>query len=501
VNENDPNEKFSMSFLAARLSQEVNGVSQLHGKVSQRIFSPLWKGYAPEELHISYVTNGVHYPTWTAPDWQRFYDKYFGEFKNLTPDKDAWSKIYEVNQKSIWDVHQGLKKDLLRVVNERVTSDESMPFQNRKIILEKLSLLDEKTLIIGYARRFVRYKRSYLLFLNREKLLSIMRNAGCPVLFLFAGKAHPADQEGKDMVKRLIEISKDPDFAGSVIFLNDYDIELAKRLVRGVDVWLNTPELELEASGTSGMKAAMNGVLNFSMLDGWWAEGYREDAGWAIGGRTKLDDSEIQDEMDADSLYRTLEQSVIPTYTDSNEEGVPLKWVSKIENSIAHIAPQFTMKRMLEEYESKFYQKLYQRCSLLSNNNFEAAVQLAAWKSKVAAEWNQIEIVSADIYDSANKAFPLGGNLSPKIVLYMDDISVNDVGVELLFIKRRKPGVVFGKIISHYELLPIAAENKQVTFSAEIPMNQTGVYEYAIRVFPKNALLPYRMDFPLYKWF
>lgn len=501
VNENDSEEKFSMSNLAARLSQEMNGVSALHGEVSRKMFSPLWSAYASQELHVGHVTNGVHLPTWTSPKWQELYEQMGGgDFVEKSRDKSIWEKIYEVPDKTIWDLHSELKKELLLEVVNRVQNDASIAYQNREKILYKLKALDEKTLVFGFARRFVSYKRALLLFQDPEKIANIIKNAGCPVLFLFAGKAHPQDKAGKDIIRQIIEISEKPEFQGNVIFLHNYDIVLAKHLTRSVDVWLNTPELYMEASGTSGMKALANGVLNFSMRDGWWAEAYREDCGWAIGGATNQANPDIQYELDANSLYYTLEQEIIPLYMDRNKDGVPEKWVGMVKNSIHNLLPQYSMMRTLDDYDAKFYFRIKDRAAPMRQDNFARAKEIAHWKNAVTEAWPHVQVLSAQVYDSANKALPTGSTLSPRVEINTGGLSANDIGAEIVFVRGRYEDDKFGTIVFKQELLPEKVVDDQVSYSAKIPVTRSGVYEYVIRIYPKNPLLIYREDMPLAKW-
>jgi alpha-glucan phosphorylase-like protein len=360
--QNDPNDKFSMSVLATNLSQEVNGVSQIHGRVSREMFQSLFPGYFPDELHIGYVTNGVHYPTWTDASWQQLYKKYFvHDFEQDQSNASLWAAINDVPDQEIWNIRTSLKAELLAYVKYRVKNDLTEREESPKLIVKTLESINKNALVIGFARRFATYKRAHLLFTNLEKLSKIVNNPDFPVLFLFAGKAHPNDKAGQDLIKRIIEVSKMPDFIGKVLFIENYDMELGKRLTSSVDIWLNTPTRPLEASGTSGEKAVMNGVLNFSVLDGWWAEGYRANAGWAIQEKRTYVNQFYQDELDVETIYSLLEHEIVPMYFGRNAEGVPEKWVKFIKNNISEIAPHFTMKRMLDDYFDRYYYKLIGR--------------------------------------------------------------------------------------------------------------------------------------------
>jgi len=497
----NPDEKFSMSLFAANLSQEINGVSEIHEGVSRKMFGHLWKGYARDEFPIGHVTNGVHYATWTAPEWQKVHENVMGkDFKFKIDEKENWKNIKNESDKTIWDVHTTLKARLLEEIKKRLRDEAIGQHKNVKNLLQQISLLNEKTLIIGFARRFVTYKRSALLFYNQEKLANIIKSSKFPVLFLFAGKAHPNDYAGQEMIRNIVEISQQKRFQGHVLFIQNYDMLLAKYFTQGVDVWLNTPEIGMEASGTSGMKAALNGVLNFSALDGWWGEAYNSDIGWTFTSSFTGNNYEIQNEIESEMLYQVLENEIIPLYADRNKEDIPVNWIHKIKNSIAQITPQFTTKRMISEYTEKYYKKLQIRNTMIHANEFESAKKIACWKLKITREWANIKVISMDVYDSANKPFPLGSEIHPSIVIDIGALSPDEIGIEVLFIEKRKDQEDFDKIVFKSELSIIETKGKQVTFSCKIPITQSGVYEEGFRIYPKNTLLASRLDFPILKW-
>jgi len=376
-------EKFSMSILAVKLSQEVNGVSKLHGEVSREMFTGLWPGYLTDELHIGYVTNGVHLPTWLGPEWKKLYERTFGEnCFTRQEDRVMWDKIKFVQDRVIWDLKTEERERLINFIKERLDNVSSRIMDNPAQMLEIANALDSNTLTIGFARRFATYKRAHLLFRDKKRLAEILNNPDKPVQFIFAGKAHPKDFPGQDLIKMIVEISKQPEFIGKIIFLQNYDIGLAKRLVRGVDIWLNTPTRPLEASGTSGEKAVMNGTMHFSVLDGWWAEGYRADAGWALPVDRSFENQELQDELDAERIYSLLENDITVKFYDRNENDIPEDWVGMIRNTIAHVAPEFTMNRMLRDYLSRFYLNLYERSRKLKEKEYLVPKELALWEEQ-----------------------------------------------------------------------------------------------------------------------
>ena len=326
----------------------------------------------------------------------------------------------------------------------------------------------------------------------------MVNNPDRPVIFLFAGKAHPADGQGQELIKKIVEISLRPNFVGKIIFLENYNMSLATYLVQGVDVWLNTPTRPLEASGTSGMKANFNGGLNFSVLDGWWAEGHIEGAGWALPEEQTYENNDFQNELDAQLIYDLFEQEVLPTYFRRDEAGVPNDWVKRIKLMLAEIAPEFSMKRMLDEYHAKFYGKLATRHRSMRDDNFGIARAQAAWKRRIVAAWDGITVVNKQVFDSSNRAVPLGDNFDATISLYLNGLGKEDLGIEWVFGKRDVSGKMETKLIRPME--NTSFENGVAVFTCAIQMNLAGVYEYGFRIFPRNVNLPHRQDFGLVKW-
>lgn len=488
-------EKFNMSFLAAHLSQEMNGVSLLHGTVTQQMFSKLWPGYLPEELHISYVTNGVHYPTWTAKSLKKLYRESFGEgFENNLADTDYWEKIHDVPDAKIWDIKQKLRARLVNTIKDRYKENWVKRHEDPRRIVAINRQLSDKALTICFARRFATYKRAHLLFRNPDRLAQILNIPGKPVQLIFAGKAHPNDKAGQDLIKMIIDISKRPEFLGKIIFLQNYDINLAKTLVQGSDVWLNTPTRPLEASGTSGEKAVVNGTLHFSVLDGWWVEGYQPEAGWALTNETTYEDIGLQDDLDAEIIYSLLEQEVIPTFYDRNKADVPENWVRMMKNSIASIAPHFVTSRMLHDYIQRFYSKLYDRTVLLTENDYERAKRVSSWKKRIKRAWNNINVVEFSLFDSGSELFEMDKAYEGKVILDLNEISAADVGVELVITENGE------RLISTHEFTLEKSTADKAYYSAKVSIAQPGTFSYGIRIFPKNENLPHRQDINLVKW-
>ena len=492
-------EKFSMSILAANMSQNVNGVSMLHGKVSQEIFSNMYPGYLPEELYISYVTNGVHYPTWTSKLWKNIHSGVFGpEFQTHHYDKKCFEGIYNVPDEEIWSARKFLKKELMDTIMERLSDPgRSAHYTPRQIVTIK-ERMREDVLTIGFARRFATYKRATLLFSDLDRLDAIVNNPRCPVQFVFAGKAHPADGAGQDLIKQVVEISKQDRFLGRIIFVPGYDITLAKRLVQGVDVWLNNPTRPLEASGTSGEKAAMNGVMHFSVLDGWWVEGYKEGAGWALPQENTYDDANYQNELDAATIYATIENQIAPTYYDLDKDsGLSTTWIGYIKNTIAKVACNFTTNRMLTDYCDHFYLPQSARFNELAADGAKLAREIAAWKKMVRDEWDNIRVIS---FTQPNAAYVLSHDkmLKSEVTLDLGRLKPEDIGVETVFASSDVKGTLHIQEVCELEM--IKCENNIATYQTMVLPERTGMYQVGTRIFPKNPRLPHRQDFPLVKW-
>ncbi|MBC5620179.1 alpha-glucan family phosphorylase [Butyricimonas hominis] len=498
VNANDPNEKFSMSFLAANLSQEVNGVSWLHGKVSRDIFKDLWPGYMPEELHISYVTNGVHYPTWAAPEWKKIQGGVFGEkFKTHHYDKACFEGIYQVPDSIISETRNILRSRLIRHIKHRLADEQVTAYFTPKQIVDIQDTLRDDILTIGFARRFATYKRAHLLFRNLDRLNEIVNNPDRSVQFIFAGKAHPADQAGQDLIKRIVEVSKYPQFLGKILFLPNYDMDLARLMVQGVDVWMNTPTRPQEASGTSGEKAAMNGVMHFSVLDGWWVEGYQKDAGWALPMERAYENQEFQNELDSEMIYNIIESEIAPAFYDKAADGISASWAGFIKNTIAKVAANFTSNRMLSDYEDKFYLPMSRRYHRLSENNYALANQIAEWKKKVSREWDSVQVDGLILPDKSKQIISLGKSYQAKVTLELGELSLDDVGIELVAMMKKDERL---EVCFTQEFVPVSFENGKGLYSIEVTPDDPGQFMLGLRIFPKNILLPHRQDFALVKW-
>ncbi len=494
------NERFSMSVFALNTAQEANGVSKLHGDVSKVMFQPVWKGYFPEELHVSYVTNGVHLPTWASSSSKRMFENNFDKnFYNDQSNPEIWKTLLDMSDDDIWAWRMFLKEKLIKYIRKEFTDGWLKNQANPSRIISMLDEINPNALLIGFSRRFATYKRAHLLFSDLDRLARILNNPEQPVQFIFAGKAHPADGGGQALIKTIVEISRRPEFLGKIIFLENYDMHLAKRLISGVDIWLNTPTRKQEASGTSGEKALMNGVLNFSVLDGWWYEGYVEGGGWALTDKRTYEDQNFQDELDASTIYAMLEQDIVPLYFARNSNGYSHQWVQYIKKSMTEIAPHYTTKRMMDDYFARFYNKLAQRSQQLASNDFAKAKEIVAWKEDTAAKWDNMEILKVCFAPVQDVDINNGEHtVYGEVVIDKKDM-VADLGVECVLVDH---DAVDNKttFIESYEFDLVKTDGSKLYFQTKEALNDPGTHQYALRVFPKNADLPHRMDFAYVRW-
>ncbi|RGP09508.1 alpha-glucan family phosphorylase [Parabacteroides gordonii] len=494
------NEKFSMSVFALNTCQEANGVSWLHGKVSQKMFAPVWKGYFPDELHVSWVTNGVHMPTWASTEWKRFFNEHFDKkFLTDQSNKKYWEAIQNVSDDEIWDLRKTLKKKLIEYIKVQYKQNWLKNQGDPSKVVSVLEKINPNALLIGFGRRFATYKRAHLLFTDLDRLAKIVNNEKYPIQFVFTGKAHPADGGGQGLIKHIVEISRRPEFLGKIIFLENYDMRLARHLIAGVDVWLNTPTRPLEASGTSGEKAEMNGVLNFSVLDGWWYEGYKEGAGWALTDKRTYENQQYQDQLDAATIYHILETELIPTYYAKNSKGYSPEWIQYIKNSMSQIAPDYTMKRMLDDYIDRFYNKLATRSSHLRENSFAEAKAIAAWKEEVAQHWDSFQVESFTCSKDLSVDSPVvGQEYSFNLVIDRKDLQ-GMLGAEVVVTKENSENHQLELLYTkQFELKK--EEGSKLFFELKTTPSEAGNHKMGFRVYPVNKELPHRMDFAYIRW-
>ncbi|MDR3328958.1 MAG: alpha-glucan family phosphorylase, partial [Prevotellaceae bacterium] len=495
----NPSEKFSMSHLACNCSQEVNGVSWLHGEVSREILRGLWPGYQPEELHIGYVTNGVHYDTWASSEWKSLQAEAFGaEFKSHHYDKSCFSNIHSVPDEKIWELRKMLRNKLIRFIRQRINNSAIQKYHTPRELVEIKDTLRDDILTIGFARRFATYKRAHLLFKNIDRLNDIINNPQMPVQFLFAGKAHPADKAGQDLIKYIVEVSRRPQFIGKILFLQNYDIRVARKMVSGVDVWMNTPTRPLEASGTSGEKAVMNGVLNLSVLDGWWVEGYKPNAGWALPMERAYDNQDFQDELDSETIYTLIENEIVPKFYARNANNIPVEWVQMIKHNIADVASSFTTNRMLIDYETRYYDKLSTRYHDMRTDDFAKAKDIAEWKKRVSRQWGSIDVIAQKQLNMQQEDITLGSRYESEVRLDIGTLDPAEVGVELVIAEQDHSGKK--KITGTFEYACTQQVGSSATYTLNIQMEKPGIIFTGVRLYAKNPSLPHRQDFALVRW-
>ena len=406
--------------------------------------------------------------------------------------------IYKIPDEEIWNLKQNMRLKTIGYIKQRFTSTWIKRHENPKLISEVLGKLNPYALTIGFARRFATYKRAHLLFRNLDRLSKLVNDPARPVQFIFAGKAHPADKAGQDLIKHIIEISKRPEFIGKILFVQNYDMNLAKMMLQGVDIWMNTPTRPLEASGTSGEKGVMNGTIHFSVLDGWWVEGYKKDAGWALPQENAYEINDLQDELDAETIYNIFEEEILPAFYDRNINGIPEKWVSYIKNTFAQVAPNFTTARMIRDYQDRFYKPQADRSARLVAANFKLAKEIAVWKSAVSADWDQIEVKNVQITDGITNVLKIGEVYPARVVVDIKNLKPQDLSVEMVITengKESRPNLI--------ECLPFTVEKSEgqiITYKLDLNLMNAGAFGYAIRIVPNHPELPHRQDFHYLKW-
>lgn len=491
------NQGFNMAVLALKIAGKKNGVSKLHSGVSKKLFSELWPNIQTEEIPIDYVTNGVHTCTWLAPTLKELYNTYMRPFwQEITHEKNVWNDIDNIPDDKLWEAHMIQKQKLVRLVRKNIKEQKIRNNASLEEINEVDKLLDPNVLTIGFARRFATYKRADLIFRDIERITNILNNPNKPVQIIFAGKPHPADIQGQDLVKRIYEISNMPQFKGKVIILENYNMYISRYLISGVDIWLNNPRRPLEASGTSGEKAGLNGVLNLSILDGWWFEGYDGQNGWAIGDETEYSNYEIQDNADSQSIYNTLENEIIPLYYDKSDMSQNKKWITHMKNSIKSVGGIYNTGRMVVDYTEQLYvpQINLTKSGKYSNEN---VTEFLEWEKKIRENWNNITIESVN--SLADVSTNAGDLIEMKCLVNLGNISTEDVSVELFYGKFDDTNKIIDSNYINMELTNKVEDNKY-EYSTKISMNNGGNYGYTFRIMPTNPLLINQQDLALCKW-
>lgn len=489
---------FNMGILALKVAGKKNGVSKLHGAVSRELFGDVWPEIAANESPITHVTNGIHTCSWLAPSLKQLYNKYLMPYwQDNIYDDEMWKGINDIPNKELWNIHQERKEKLLSLVKESTTNRLRRSGYSYEEINDITSKLDNNVLTIGFARRFATYKRATLIFKDLERITQILNNQGKPVQLIFAGKAHPADKEGQDLIKRIHEISMMPQFKGKIFLLENYNIAMSRYLVSGVDVWLNNPRRPMEASGTSGQKASVNGVINFSVLDGWWAEGYNQENGWTIGTNAEYSSYEEQDIADSQSMYRTLEEKIIPAYYQKDEKGISEKWMKIMKNSIMTTGGKYSTSRMLVDYANNLYMPL---CNLTKKyyDNVDNVAEFNSWKKSLYTNWKDIKITQKNNLN--NITMDAGNKIEVKCEVLLPNIDINNIKVECYYGKILDNGVV-----ENVNIISMKLENENETermyeYSTKIELKTGGNYGYTFRVMPKHDMILDSENLNLVKW-
>ena len=490
---------FNMGILALKIAGKKNGVSKLHGEVSRELFSEVWPHIAPSESPITYVTNGIHTCTWLAPKLKELYNKYLIPYWQDNIHEDyVWEKIKTIPDEKLWKVHTDRKIKLLELVKENVTKRLRREGVGYDEITEITSKLNPEALTIGFARRFATYKRATLIFKDLERITQILNDEKRPVQLIFAGKAHPADKEGADLIKYIHEISLKPQFKGKIFILENYNIEVSRYLVSGVDVWLNNPRRPMEASGTSGQKASVNGVINFSVLDGWWAEGYNQKNGWTIGTNAEYPSYEEQDKADSESMYYTLEHKIIPIYYDKDRNGISKNWVEIMKNSIISTGGKYSTSRMLVDYTNQLYMPLI-NLTKKYYNDLDKVAHFNCWKQNLYANWKDIQIEQSE--DNAdNITVDAGEEMNVRCSVILPNIDVKNIRVEVYYGKFLENGSVEDVKIIPMKLEKTEESEKKYYYSAKINLTSGGNYGYTFRVMPENEMILDSENLDLIKW-
>ena len=491
---------FNMGMLALRIAGKKNGVSKLHGAVSRRLFSDVWPNIAPDESPIEYVTNGIHTCSWLAPSMKKLFNQYLKPYwQDNIQDDETWNDIKNIPNKELWDTHTDRKKKLCALVKNNITTRLKSSGYNYEEINEIVSKLNPNALTIGFARRFATYKRATLIFRDLERLTQLLNNPERPVQLIFAGKAHPADKEGQDLIKYIHEVSMKPQFKGKIFLLENYNIAMSRYLISGVDVWLNNPRRPMEASGTSGQKASVNGVINFSVLDGWWAEGYNQKNGWTIGDNTEYQSYEEQDIADSESLYNTLENKIIPLYYENKkEDGVSDKWMEMFKNSIISTGGRYSTSRMVIDYTRDYYVEL---ANLSKNHyqNLDEVIDFTNWKKNMYASWKDIKITQNNNLD--NITIDAGNQIEVHCIVNLpENIDCNSIRTEVYYGKILENGIMEQIQTVPMNLIEQDDENRTYKYSAKIELKTGGNYGYTFRVMPQTAMMLDTANLDLIQW-
>ncbi len=497
-NPHDGTENFSMAILAIKLSEHINGVSKLHAQVSKKMWRDMWPQIPIEEIPIPSITNGIHPSSWISKDMANLYDRYLSPtWRRKTADLADWKSVEQIPAEELWRTHERRRERLVAIARDRLRRQLERQGALPSELKKAEEVLDPEALTIGFARRFATYKRATLLLQDPERLKKILNNKDFAVQIIFAGKAHPKDTPGKEFIRKIIHLGRLDDFRNSIVFLEDYDIELSRYLVQGVDVWLNTPRRPNEASGTSGMKAALNGVINVSVLDGWWDEAYNPNVGWAIGWGEEYEDTNYQDEIESQTLYNLLEKEIIPLFYDRGRNNIPRKWIDLMKNSMVEICPVFNSNRMVREYTERFYIPAIKKYQTLFKNNQKKTRELSAWKTHLFNNWQNIRFIQ--ISENGARQHQVGSKIDIEAKICLGNLKPEDISVEIYHgYVDTNDEIVNGLI----EVMTCVEQNEDevYTFSGSFPCLASGLYGYTVRIIPKSENLTYRHETGLILW-
>lgn len=497
----DAPQVFNMTVLALKIAGKKNGVSELHGAVSRNIFSDIWPNVPEEEIPISHVTNGIHTSTWLDTGFKFLFDRYFGaDWENRIHDQGMWDRIYDIPDEEIWNIHMDQKKNLIEMIRRRLKEQKSRHGVSPDNLRQISSYLDPSALTIGFARRFATYKRANLIFRNIDRLINIANDTQRPVQIIFSGKAHPADKPAHELIKQIYDYTNRPELQGKVVLLENYNMNAARYLVHGVDVWLNNPRRPLEASGTSGQKTAVNGIMNFSILDGWWIEGYNRNNGWAIGEDKYYQNYDHQDDADSESLYSILENEIIPLYYDRDDRGIPVGWVRVMKESMRSIGRAFSTVRMLHDYINDFYVPQMNRTKRIVDSNYQIAKTLSDWKSIIEHNWSSVDIRMSKDMNLFDEIKILSGQpIKAQVSVQLGNIDPRDVTVELYYGKIGESGNIENATVKPMELAEKSNQG-MYTYTGDIIIEDGGNYGYTFRIVPSNPDMINKHDMSLIKW-
>jgi starch phosphorylase len=495
----NPDDPFSMTILALRLSRHANGVSRLHGDVTRSLWKDVWTGVPIHEVPITSITNGVHTKTWMAPEFAALYRKHLGPWEEHLTEPEFWRGVHDIPDTQLWETHQKLKLRLIEFVRERERQRRERMGESPESIRKVNRILDPEILTIGFARRFATYKRATLLFSDKERLKRLLNDSTRPVQFIFAGKAHPRDEAGKALIQEVYKLSHEPGLENRIVFLEDYDSYIARRLVQGVDLWLNHPLRPLEASGTSGMKAAPNGGINLSVLDGWWREGYNGSNGWAIGGEINNGTAEFQNEVDATSLYQLLENQIIPLYYAKPDGKLPVAWLQLMRESIRSVTPVFNTQRMVKEYTEQLYIPAAKSYENFSSDGCGAANQLSQWKTQIRKDWPAIKISDVQIGNKDRQSISVGESLHITARVHLGAVDPQHVRVEA-YHGEVDNGDIRNPSATVLSQTGRADGDGNYIYQGAVPASESGTYGFSVRVVPTHPCLLQRHELRLISW-